>query len=106
MPNSVIVARLLSKLVRTSAITNGLIEGETFRIGGSPSSKSGVVSLEYEKMSKWRGSHESGEFHSAKHRLEVMDAEDTLISVNYPTLLLQWPVAKDPKLNQALTRSL
>ena len=29
-----------------------LIEGETFRIGGSPSSKGGVVSLEYEKMSK------------------------------------------------------
>ncbi len=82
-----------------------LIEGETFRIGGSPSSKAGVVSLEYEKMSKWRGSHESGEFHSAAHRLEVMDAEDTLISVNYPTLLLQWPIAKDPMLNQALTRA-
>lgn len=81
------------------------IEGELFRIGGSPSSKNGVVSLEYEKMSQWRGTHESGEFHSAKHRLDVMDAEDTLVSVNYPTLLLQWPIAKDPKLNQALTRS-
>ena len=29
------------------------IEGELFRIGGSPSSKNGVVSLEYEKMSKF-----------------------------------------------------
>jgi predicted TIM-barrel fold metal-dependent hydrolase len=82
-----------------------LIDGETMRIGGSPSSKGGVVSDEYVKMAKWRGSHESGEFHSAADRLAVMDAEDTWLSVNYPTLFLQWPVAKDPALNQALTRS-
>lgn len=81
------------------------IEGELFRIGGSPASKDGVVSTEYVKMAKWRGPHESGEFHSAKDRLAVMDAEDTLISINYPTLLLQWPIARDPRLNQALTRS-
>jgi uncharacterized protein len=81
------------------------IDGETMRIGGSPSSKGGVVSDEYVKMAKWRGSHESGEFHSAADRLAVMDAEDTWLSVNYPTLFLQWPVAKDPALNQALTRS-
>jgi uncharacterized protein len=82
-----------------------LIDGETMRIGGSPSSKGGVVSDEYVKMAKWRGSHESGEFHSAADRLAVMDTEDTWLSVNYPTLFLQWPVAKDPALNQALTRS-
>ena len=82
-----------------------LIDDETFRIGGSPSSKDGIVSTEYVKMAKWRGPHESGEFHSAKDRLAVMDAEDTWISVNYPTLFLQWPIAKDPKLNQALTRA-
>lgn len=82
-----------------------LIEGVPMRIGGSPSSKDGIVSTEYERMAKWRGRHESGEFHSAADRLAVMDEEDTLISVNYPTLMLQWPVAKDPALNQALTRS-
>ena len=82
-----------------------LIDDETFRIGGSPSSKNGIVSTEYVKMAKWRGPHESGEFHSAKDRLAVMDAEDTWISVNYPTLFLQWPISKDPKLNQALTRA-
>jgi predicted TIM-barrel fold metal-dependent hydrolase len=81
------------------------IDGERLRIGGSPSSKDGIVSTEYTKMAKWRGPHESGEFHSAKDRLGVMDAEDTWLSVNYPTLLLQWPIAKDPALNQALTRS-
>jgi predicted TIM-barrel fold metal-dependent hydrolase len=82
-----------------------VIDGQTFRIGGSPSSKGGVVSTEYVKMAKWRGPHESGEFHSAADRLAVMDAEDTWLSVNYPTLFLQWPLAKDPALNQALTRS-
>ncbi len=82
-----------------------LIDGNQLRIGGSPSSKDGVVSTEYVKMSKWRGPHESGEFHSAADRLAVMDAEDTWLSVNYPTLLLQWPIAKDPALNQALTRA-
>ena len=81
------------------------IDGERMRIGASPSSKAGVVSTEYTRMAKWRGSHESGEFHSAKDRLAVMDAEDTWLSVNYPTLLLQWPIARDPALNQALTRA-
>ena len=81
------------------------IDGELLRIGGSPSSKGGVVSTEYVKMAEWRGPHESGEFHSAAERLAVMDAEDTWLSVNYPTLFLQWPVAKDPALNQALTRA-
>ena len=64
-----------------------------------------MVSTEYVKMAKWRGPHESGEFHSAADRLAVMDAEDTWLSVNYPTLFLSWPIAKDPKLNQALTRA-
>jgi predicted TIM-barrel fold metal-dependent hydrolase len=82
-----------------------LIDGEQMRIGGSPSSKGGVVSTEYVKMSAWRGAHESGEFHSAADRLKVMDAEDTWLSVNYPTLFLTWPVAGDAALNQALTRA-
>jgi len=81
------------------------IDGERMRIGGSPSSKDGMVSTEYIKMAEWRGSHESGEFHSARDRLKVMDAEDTWVSVNYPTLFLQWPVAKEVALNQALTRA-
>lgn len=82
------------------------IDGKRLRIGGSPSSMGGVVSTEYELMAKWRGPHESGEFHSAEDRLAVMEAEDTWLSVNYPTLFLRWPVAADdPALNQALTRS-
>ncbi len=81
------------------------IEGKRLRVGGSPSSKNGLVSTEYEMMSKWRGPHESGEFHSAEDRLSVMSAESTWLSVNYPTLLLRWPIADDPDLNQGLTRA-
>ena len=81
------------------------IDGERIRVGGSPSSRDGVVSTEYELMAKWRGPHESGEFHSAEDRLAVMDAESTYLSVNYPTLLLHWPIVKDPDLNAGLTRS-
>jgi predicted TIM-barrel fold metal-dependent hydrolase len=81
------------------------IDGQRVRVGGSPSSRGGAVSTEYEMMAKWRGPHESGEFHSAEERLAVMEAEDTWLSVNYPTLLLRWPVTGDPALNQALTRS-
>lgn len=82
-----------------------VIDGERIRVGGSPSSKSGIPSTEYLKMAKWRGPFESGEFRSAAARLAVMDAEDAWLSVNYPTLFLRWPVAKDPALNQALTRA-
>ncbi len=67
----------------------GQIDGDRMRIGASPSSRDGVVSTEYTRMAKWRGPHESGEFHSAADRLAVMDAEDTWLSVNYPTLFLQ-----------------
>ncbi len=81
------------------------IDGKRIRVGGSPSSKDGVVSTEYELMAKWRGPHESGEFHSAEDRLAVMEAENTWLSVNYPTLLLNWPIAADPALNAALTRA-
>ena len=34
-----------------------------------------------------------------------MEAENTYLSVNYPTLLLNWPIASDPDLNAGLTRS-
>ncbi len=81
------------------------IDGSRIRVGGSPSSKAGVVSTEYTLMAKWRGPHESGEFHSAEDRLAVMEAENTWLSVNYPTLLLNWPIAADPALNAALTRA-
>ncbi len=96
------------KVVNTDESENHVtwqIDGKRLRGGGSPSSKGGVVSDEYKKMAKWRGPHESGEFHSAAARLAVMDAENTWLSVNYPTLLLRCPIAEDRALNAALTRA-
>lgn len=82
-----------------------MIDGAAVRLGGSPSSKDGVEGTEHARMLKWRGPLESGEFRSAAARLAVMDAENTWLSVNYPTLLLRWPLCNDPALNHALTRA-
>lgn len=82
-----------------------LVDGTLMRLGGSPSTKDGIPNTEHLRMEPWRGSFESAELHSAGPRLEVLDEEDTLISVNYPTLLLRWPLAQDPLLNGAITRS-
>jgi predicted TIM-barrel fold metal-dependent hydrolase len=76
-----------------------------FRVGSSPSSKGGVNAAENVKLSRWRGSMESGEFRSAAARAELLDAENTYLQVNYPTLLLAHPLTGDAALNQALTRS-
>ena len=56
-----------------------MIDGTPVRLGGSPSSKGGIEGTEHARMLKWRGSLESGEFHSAAARLAVMDAENTLL---------------------------
>lgn len=76
-----------------------------FRVGSSPSSKGGVNARENVRLARWRGTMESGEFRSAAARAEVLDAENTYLQVNYPTLLLAHPLTGDAALNQALTRS-
>lgn len=76
-----------------------------YKLGGSPTSKAGVTSKEQRNMAEWRGAVESAEFRTAGARLEVMDAEHIALQVNYPTMLLGWPVAYDPAMNQAITRA-
>ena len=76
-----------------------------FRVGSSPSSKGNVNAQENERLADWRGSMESGEFRSAAARAQVLDAEETGVQVNYPTLLLAHPLTPDTALNQALTRA-
>lgn len=78
---------------------------EPFKFGGSPTSKGGVPSLEQRNLSQWRGSAETAEFRTAAVRTALMDDEHIALQVNYPTMLLAWPVAPDPALNQAITRS-
>lgn len=76
-----------------------------FRVGSSPSSKGDVNSQENARLGDWRGTLESGEFRSAAARSLVLDAENTSVQVNYPTLLLSHPLTPDVALNQALTRA-
>ena len=48
---------------------------------------------------------ESCELHSAKARVDQMDREGQAVQVNFPTMLLTWPVAHDPKIGCAVARS-
>ena len=78
---------------------------EPFKFGGSPTSRGGVPSLEQSRLATWRGHIDTAEFRTAKARLDLMDAENLALQVNYPTMFLKWPVAPDPALNAALSRS-
>lgn len=78
---------------------------DLFKRGGSPTSKADVPSTEQRRLAQWRGTVESAEFRSAAARTATMDQEHIQVQVNYPTMLLQWPVSFDPALNGAITRS-
>ena len=78
---------------------------EPFKFGGSPVSMNNKPSLEQDRLAEWRGTMETAELRAAKPRLELMDNEHTTMAVNYPTMLLKWPVSPDPALSQAITRS-
>ncbi len=76
-----------------------------FKVGGSPTSMNGAPSPEQALLSEWRGALSSAEFHSAADRLALMDQETTHLQVNYPTMLLGWPISYDQPLNGAITRA-
>lgn len=78
---------------------------EPFKFGGSPTSQGNKPSIEQARLAQWRGSVESAECRSAEDRVPLLDAEHIALQVNYPTMLLYWPVAPDPALNQAITRA-
>ena len=48
---------------------------------------------------------ETSEFHSAEARLKQLDVEGIELQVNYPTMLLSWPIANNPLLGDAIARS-
>lgn len=78
---------------------------QPFKFGGSPTSMDNRPSMEQARLSEWRGSMESAECRSATDRVPLLDAEHIAIQVNYPTMLLTWPIAPDPELNRAITRA-
>ena len=45
------------------------------------------------------------EFHTTASRLAMMDLAGIAVQVNFPTILLTWPFAHDPKIGCAVARS-
>lgn len=78
---------------------------QPFKFGGSPVSKGDKPSVEQARLAEWRGSVASAECRSAADRVPLLDAEHIDMQVNYPTMLLHWPVAPDPALNGAIARA-
>ena len=67
-------------------------------------SRNGVISQRYQATKPF-DPVESTEFHSAEARVRQMDKEHLAVQVNYPTMFLGWPLARNPALGCALARS-
>jgi predicted TIM-barrel fold metal-dependent hydrolase len=88
-----------------------LIDSRTFpirsgpgqKLGGTPASKGGVPSLQ--QRNKVHDPLDSSEFHNAAARLAIMDRENVAIQVNFPTMLLSWPLTYTPGLGGAVARA-
>ena len=78
---------------------------QPFKFGGSPTSRANQPSIEQARLAEWRGSMASAECRSAADRVPLLNAERIAMQVNYPTMLLYWPIAPDPDLNRAITRA-
>jgi predicted TIM-barrel fold metal-dependent hydrolase len=85
--------------------------GPASATAGPPNSLKGVPSkLFHERVVKAaeRGMKitlEGIEFHSTKARLDMMDQQELAVQVNFPSILLTWPFAYDPKIGAAIARS-
>ncbi len=77
--------------------------GPNQALGGTPASKDGVPSRPSARPEA--STVESSELRSAAARLEQLDQESIHLQVNYPTMLLTWPLAYDPVLGAAIARS-
>lgn len=87
------------------------ITGPGLNLSGSPMSKDGIPApifkgaMESAKATGHIDTLESAEFHTGKARVEQMDREHIGLQVNFPSILLSWPVAYDPKIGAAVARS-
>ena len=85
--------------------------GPASATAGPPNSRKGVPSKLFpERVVKAadRGmviTLEGIEFHSAAARLAMMDQQELAVQVNFPSILLTWPFAHDPKIGCAIARS-
>ena len=77
--------------------------GTRQKLGGTPASKGGVPSPAQRR--KELDPLDSSEFQSAAARLAAMDRESIAVQVNFPTMLLSWPLAFSPGLGSAVARA-
>ena len=93
------------------SLTHQRITGPSITLSGSPMSKNGVPSPLFAKQMEAASAKghidtlESAELRNAKARVEQMDREDLAVQVNFPSMLLTWPIAHDPKIANAIARS-
>ena len=79
--------------------------------GGNPNSKGGIPSLGFPRriadaVPKGMDVTLAGiEFHSGAARLAMMDLAGIAVQVNFPTILLTWPFAHDPRIGCAIARA-
>ncbi|MPZ12989.1 MAG: amidohydrolase family protein [Chloroflexi bacterium] len=77
--------------------------GPNVRLGGTPATKGGVPAPFHRQRPF--DPVDSSDFQSAAARLAVLDREGIALQVNYPTMLLSWPLAHTPGLGAAIARS-
>ena len=93
------------------SLTHQRLTGPSITMSGSPMSKNGVPSPLFSKQMEAAAGKghidtlESAELHTAQARLEQMDRESLAMQVNFPSMLLTWPIAHDPKIANAIARS-
>jgi predicted TIM-barrel fold metal-dependent hydrolase len=79
------------------------LSGTRQQLGGTPASKGGRSSAA--QLAKTHDTVESSELRGAADRIVQLDAENTGIQVNFPTMLFSWPVAYAPGLQTAIARA-
>ena len=95
----------------TDSISFPRLTGPSSASGGNPNSKKGIPSIEFpdrvsSALEKGMAiTMEGMEFHSGAARLAMMDQAGVAVQVNYPTILLTWPFAHDPKIGCAVARA-
>ena len=87
------------------------IVGPASATGAVPMSRRGVPSPSFRRRTANAAERghidtlESCELHNATARVAQMDRERIAVEVNFPSLLLTWPMAHDPKIGSAVARS-
>ena len=77
--------------------------GPNQKLGGTPASKDGAPSAG--QRSKARDPLDSAELRNAAARLAQLDDENIEVQVNFPTMLLSWPLVHTPGLGSAIAHS-